>query len=126
MQLTRKYSVGKVDIGKLHYRHQFKKCRKYLIWAGLFAIGCVMASLLNVLNNTTHRETAHMLSILYYVNLAMSILFYLIGVSQSKCCRCNRKVPVRRYNIGRILSGQMPLCPTCKLICGFDFVEETE
>ena len=83
-----------------------------------FAIVCALISIHNILNV----ETSYILEILFYVNIILTILFYLKGIYYSKCCRCNRKVPVRRQNIGRIMSGQMPLCQTCKLIYGFDFV----
>ena len=122
MQLNRRYSVGKIDSGKLPYKQQFKKCKRSLSWSCFFAIVCALISFVNISDG----EISYALGILFYVNIALSILFYLKGIYHSKCCRCNRTVLVRRHNIGRILSGQMPLCPTCKLICGFDFVEETE
>lgn len=122
MQVNRRYVVGKIDSCDLPYEHQFKKCKKNLICSCFFIIICAMISFLNILNG----ETSYTLEILFYINIILSILFYLKGIYHSKCCRCNRKVPVRRQNIGRIMSGQMPLCSTCKLIYGFDFVEETE
>ena len=122
MKLDRRYVVGKIDGGNLPYKHQFKKCKKNLSRSCFFAIVCALISFHNILNV----ETSYILEILFYVNIIVTILFYLKGIYYSKCCRCNRKVPVRRQNIGRIMSGQMPLCQTCKLIYGFDFVVETE
>ena len=125
MQLNKRYTVGEIDGGKLPYKHQIKKCRKNLTRSCLFAILCVIIAFLNVSGKVSDEIISLILTILFYVSLSVSILFYLIGTCHSKCCSCNRNIPIRRYNIGRIMSGQMPLCATCKLTFGLDFVEET-
>ena len=83
-------------------------------------LGTVPVELPNV-NNHVHI----VLGIGFYVNFVLAAYFYVQGIRHSRCCRCGRYVPVRRYNIGRILTGQMPLCPDCKLIVGVDFVVNT-
>ena len=80
-------------------------------------LGTVPVELPNV-NNHVHI----VLGVGFYVNFVLAAYFYVQGIRHSRCCRCGRYVPVRRYNIGRILTGQMPLCPDCKLIVGVDFV----
>ena len=88
--------------------------------AETWQLGTVPVELPNV-NNHVHI----VLGIGFYVNFVLAAYFYVQGIRHSRCCRCGRYVPVRRYNIGRILTGQMPLCPDCKLIVGVDFVVNT-
>ena len=88
--------------------------------AETWQLGTVPVELPNV-NNHVHI----VLGIGFYVNFVLATYFYVQGIRHSRCCRCGRYVPVRRYNIGRILTGQMPLCPDCKLIVGVDFVVNT-
>ena len=85
--------------------------------ASVELLGTVPVELPNV-NSHVHI----VLGIGFYVNFVLAAYFYVQGIRHSRCCRCGRYVPVRRYNIGRILTGQMPLCPDCKLIVGVDFV----
>ena len=76
-------------------------------------------------NPNVNNHVHIVLGIGFYVNFVLAAYFYVQGIRHSRCCRCGRYVPVRRYNIGRILTGQMPLCPDCKLIVGVDFVVNT-
>ena len=75
-------------------------------------------------NPNVNNHVHILLGIGFYVNFVLAAYFYVLGMRNSRCCRCGRHVPVRRYNIGRILLGEFPLCPECKLMVGADFVIE--
>lgn len=127
-QWTKRYCTKEVNADDIPYRSHVCLCRKRLRVAMLLSGICIIFSVIKMIvadNPNVNNHVHIVLGIGFYVNFVLAAYFYVQGIRHSRCCRCGRYVPVRRYNIGRILTGQMPLCPDCKLIVGVDFVVNT-
>ena len=126
-QWTRRYNTKEVSACDIPHRKHVHVCRKHLRTA-MFLLGiCMIFSVIKmgVAHKPNVSDLVHItLGVGFYANLVGAIYFYVLGIRHSRCCRCGRYVLVRRYNIGRILLGQFPLCPKCKLMVGADFVME--
>ena len=126
-QGTRRYRIKEVSAYDIPYRNHVYACRKHLrIAMFLFGI-CMIFSVIKmgIVHNPNVGNLVHIvLGVGFYANLVLGACFYVLGIRYSRCCRCGRYVSVRRHNIGRILLGEFPLCPECKLTFGADFVRE--
>ena len=126
-QWTRRYCTKEVSVCDIPYRNHVYVCRKRLrIAMFLFGICMIFSAFkMGIVHNPNVSNLVHIvLGVGFYANLVGAAYFYVLGIRHSRCCRCGRYIPVRRYNIGRILLGQFPLCPECKLMVGADFVME--
>ena len=124
---NRTYRTAELNVDGIPHRKHVYACRKRLRVAMFLSGICMIFSVVKMIvahKTTVDNQFSIVLGVGFYVNLVLAAYFYVLGMRNSRCCRCGRHVPVRRYNIGRILLGEFPLCPECKLMVGADFVME--